>query len=87
MGAPGNRFSFMKPCLMIKLHFFADEIWSINNIEYLMDNAEEKHKCTFFYQLKNMISGVHFDIFFSEEKDEFVLEKVWKDNVSSLPDL
>ena len=84
------------------MHFFADEIWSINNIENSEAETEtttaKKHEenlvkshehddLSYFYQLMNMITGVHFDFCFSKEKNEFVMEKIWQDNPVTLPDL
>jgi gamma-glutamylcysteine synthetase len=85
------------------LHFFADEIWSINNIENPEAETEtitaaKKHEenlvklhehedLSYYYQLMNMISGVHFDFRFCQEKNEFVMEKIWQEDTVTLPDL
>ena len=85
------------------MHFFADEIWSINNIENPEAETEtitaaKKHEenlvklhehedLSYYYQLMNMISGVHFDFCFSQERNEFLVEKIWQENIVTLPDL
>ena len=84
------------------MHFFADEIWSINNIENPEAEGEtttaknhgenfvkshEQDDLSYSYQLTNMISGVHFDFRFCQERNEFVMEKIWQENTVTLPDL
>ena len=39
------------------------------------------------YKLTNMISEMHFDFSFCKEKDKFVMEKIWQENIVPLPDL
>ena len=84
------------------MHFFADEIWSINNIENPEAETEtttsKKHEenlvkshehddLSYSYQLMNMISGVNFDFRFCQEKNEFRMEKIWQEDTVTLPDL
>lgn len=75
---------------MTKLHFFADEVWNITRIEEdsttkELEEGEEEGRIA--YRLTNMISEMHFDFSFCKEKDKFVMEKIWQENIVPLPDL
>ena len=74
---------------MTKLHFFADEVWSITRIEEdsTTKELEEEGSKKIAYRLTNMISEMHFDFSFCKEKDKFVMEKIWQENIVPLPDL
>ena len=76
---------------MTKLHFFADEVWNITTIEEdpttMEEEEEEGERERIAYRLTNMISEMHFDFSFCKEKDKFIVEKIWQENIMPLPDL
>ena len=78
---------------MTKLHFFADEVWSITRIEEdsttkeLVEEEVEEGSKKIAYRLTNMNSEMHFDFSFCKEKDRFVMEKIWQEKIVPLPDL